>query len=92
MKFLEKINFPADFKSLKVKQLPQLCHEILEFIIEEKSQSPEHAGSILGAVELAVAVHYVFDTHYADPGLRPKGLCAQDPHRPLCKNARQPHV
>ena len=64
MVLLEKINSPTDLKSLEVKQLPQLCHEIRAFIIEEASQNPGHVGSSLGAVELAVAIHYVFDTPY----------------------------
>jgi 1-deoxy-D-xylulose-5-phosphate synthase len=64
MVLLEKINSPTDLKSLEVKQLPQLCHEIRAFIIEETSQNPGHVGSSLGAVELAVAIHYVFDTPY----------------------------
>lgn len=64
MVLLQTINSPADLKSLEVKQLPQLCHEIRAFIIEETSQNPGHVGSSLGAVELAVAIHYVFDTPY----------------------------
>lgn len=44
--------------------LPELCKEIREFLIEETSQNPGHLGSSLGAVELAVAIHYVFDTPY----------------------------
>lgn len=44
--------------------MPQLCKEIREFLIEETSQNPGHLGSSLGAVELAVAIHYVFDTPY----------------------------
>jgi len=64
MSFLSRINFPADLKKLGVKDLPQLCHEIRAFIIEETSQNPGHVGSSLGAVELAVAIHYVFDTPY----------------------------
>jgi len=64
MVLLEKINSPTDLKSLEVKQLPQLCHEIRAFIIDETSQNPGHVGSSLGAVELAVAIHYVFDAPY----------------------------
>lgn len=40
----------------------ELCKEVREFLIEETSQNPGHLGSSLGAVELAVAIHYVFDT------------------------------
>jgi 1-deoxy-D-xylulose-5-phosphate synthase len=39
-----------------------LCREIREFIIDQTSQNPGHVGSSLGAVELAVAIHYVFNT------------------------------
>jgi 1-deoxy-D-xylulose-5-phosphate synthase len=45
-------------------QLSLLCKEIRDFLIEETSQNPGHLGSSLGAVELAVAIHYVFDTPY----------------------------
>jgi 1-deoxy-D-xylulose-5-phosphate synthase len=51
-------------KKLPEEQLPALCKEIREFLIEETSQNPGHLGSSLGAVELAVAIHYVFDTPY----------------------------
>jgi 1-deoxy-D-xylulose-5-phosphate synthase len=49
---------------LPEEKLPQLCREIREFLIEETSQNPGHLGSSLGAVELAVAIHYVFDTPF----------------------------
>ena len=61
---LSKINSPKDLKKLPEEQLPELCKEIREFLIEETSQNPGHLGSSLGAVELAVAIHYVFDTPY----------------------------
>jgi 1-deoxy-D-xylulose-5-phosphate synthase len=61
---LSKVNSPADLKKLTEEQLPLLCKEIREFLIEETSQNPGHLGSSLGAVELAVAIHYVFDTPY----------------------------
>ncbi len=64
MILLEKINSPSDLKKLEVSQLPRLCHEIREFIIDQTSQNPGHVGSSLGAVELAVAIHYVFNTPY----------------------------
>lgn len=59
---LATINFPVDLKKLGEEKLPALCREIREFLIEETSQNPGHLGSSLGAVELAVAIHYVFDT------------------------------
>jgi 1-deoxy-D-xylulose-5-phosphate synthase len=64
MSILPRINLPDDLKKLEVIQLPQLCHEIREFIIDQTSQNPGHVGSSLGAVELAVAIHYVFDTPF----------------------------
>lgn len=64
MPLLPTINSPADLKRLKVEQLPQLCHEIREFLINTVSQNPGHFASSMGAVELTVAVHYVFDTPY----------------------------
>ena len=59
---LSKINSPADLKKLNEDQLPQLCNEVREFIIEVISANPGHLGASLGAVELAVAIHFVFDT------------------------------
>ena len=59
---LSRIKYPDDLKKLKENELPQLCQEIRDFIIEEISHNPGHLGSSLGAVELAVAIHYVFDT------------------------------
>jgi len=56
------VNSPQDLKRLPEEKLPELCKEIREFLIEETSQNPGHLGSSLGAVELAVAIHYVFDT------------------------------
>ena len=62
MKYLSTINSPADLKKLKVEELPLLCEELREYIISETASNPGHLGSSLGAVELAVAIHYVFDT------------------------------
>ena len=61
-KLLPTINTPADLKKLKLSQLEMLCGEIRDFIIEHTSINPGHLGSSLGAIELAVAIHYVFDT------------------------------
>ncbi|GIU82255.1 MAG: 1-deoxy-D-xylulose-5-phosphate synthase [Acidobacteria bacterium] len=62
MKFLPEINSPSDLRRLKVEDLQQVANEIREFIIETCSRVGGHTGASLGAVELAVAVHYVFDT------------------------------
>ncbi len=59
---LKNIDSPADIKKLDVSYLPQLCGELREFIIEQLANNPGHLGSSLGVVELAVAIHYVFDT------------------------------
>ncbi len=62
LKLLENILFPADLKKLKRDELPQLCDELRQFIIDACSQNPGHLGASLGVVELTVALHYVFDT------------------------------
>ena len=62
MKYLDSINNPLDLKQLPVSALPEVCSELREFIIEELSHNPGHLGSSLGAIELTVALHYVFDT------------------------------
>jgi 1-deoxy-D-xylulose-5-phosphate synthase len=61
-KLLQKINSPADLKKLPETQLPALCNELRRFIIDAVSDNPAHLGANLGAVEITVAVHYVFDT------------------------------
>ncbi len=62
MPLLDKIDSPADLKKLSVTQLPQLCDELREFIIETLASNPGHLGSSLGTIELTVAIHYVYDT------------------------------
>lgn len=62
MKYLDKIHTPDDLRKLSVEELPALCEELRQFIIEETAQHPGHLGSSLGVVELTVAIHYVFDT------------------------------
>lgn len=61
-KLLSTINSPTDLRLLNEKQLPQLCHEIREFILDVIASNPGHLGASLGVVELTVAIHYVFDT------------------------------
>lgn len=61
-KYLQHINSPADLRRLAVSELPAYCAELREFIIREVSTNPGHLGASLGAVELAVAIHYVYDT------------------------------
>ena len=59
---LSKINSPADLKKLREEDLPILCSEIRQFIIDVISANPGHLGASLGTVEMSVAIHYVFDT------------------------------
>lgn len=61
-KLLSAINSPIDLRKLKKDDLPVLCEEIRQYIIDVISRNPGHLGSSLGAVELAVAIHYVFNT------------------------------
>ncbi len=62
MSLLNEISFPADLRKLQPSQLPQLCSELRDFIIDAVSLNPGHLGSSLGVVELTVALHYVFNT------------------------------
>ena len=61
---LNTIQTPDDLRKLKVSQLPQLCDELRQFIIDELSHNPGHFGSTLGVIELTVALHYVYHTPY----------------------------
>jgi 1-deoxy-D-xylulose-5-phosphate synthase len=60
-KHLEQINSPADLKQLPVTELSEVAEEIRQFILRTVSQTGGHLASNLGAVELTVALHYVFD-------------------------------
>lgn len=61
-KLLNKIEYPSDLRKLTTDQLPEVCKELRENIIQEVSVNPGHFASSLGVVELTVALHYVFDT------------------------------
>ena len=61
-KYLNHINLPSDLRKLKVSELPMLCDELRDFIINETAHNPGHLGASLGTIELTVAIHYVFDT------------------------------
>lgn len=63
-KYLYAVNSPADLRRLSVDELPRYCEEVRQYIIEQCAKNPGHLGSSLGAVEIAVAVHYVYDTPY----------------------------
>ena len=59
---LESIHSPSDVKRLTNEQTRQLCDELRGFLVEEVSRTGGHLASNLGAVELTVAIHRVFDT------------------------------
>jgi 1-deoxy-D-xylulose-5-phosphate synthase len=59
---LKTIQSPADLRKLSLEQLPKLCQQLREDIIEEVAVNPGHLASSLGATEITVACHYVFNT------------------------------
>ncbi|MBN6069626.1 1-deoxy-D-xylulose-5-phosphate synthase [Aggregatibacter actinomycetemcomitans] len=61
---LSLINSPEDLRLLNKEQLPQVCQELREYLLESVSQSSGHLASGLGTVELTVALHYVFKTPF----------------------------
>lgn len=61
---LNKIDSPEDLRKLNAEQLPEICHELRQKIIDELSCNPGHFGSSLGVIELTVALHYIFNTPY----------------------------
>ena len=81
---LETIKQPADLRRLSYAELDDLAGEIRDFIVHAVAETGGHLGSNLGAVELTLALHRVFDSPRDailwDTG--PPGLRAQDRHRP----------
>ena len=63
-KMLQSIQSPEDLRKLKTTQLPEVCQELRQKIIDELSCNPGHFASSLGVIELTVALHYVFKTPY----------------------------
>ena len=63
-KFLDNIDSPEDLRKLPIEDLPEVCKELREMIIDELSRNPGHFGSSLGVIELTVALHYTFRTPY----------------------------
>ena len=61
MSLLETINSPEDLKQINLSELPRLAQEIRQTIIEVVAKNGGHLAPSLGAVELAIAIHYVFD-------------------------------
>ncbi len=64
MSLLENIKIPQDLKKYKSSDLPQVCDELRQFIIDVVSTKGGHFGASLGVVELTVALHYIFNTPY----------------------------
>ena len=62
--YLSQIDTPDDLRTLSVDRLEAVCDDVRRFIIEVISTNSGHLGASLGAVEIAVAVHYVFNTPY----------------------------
>lgn len=61
-KLLDTISSPRELKKLPPEELSAYCDELRRYIIDECAVNPGHLASSLGAVELAAALHYVFDT------------------------------
>lgn len=61
-KLLEKIDSPEDLRKLPRKKLEEVCKELRDYMVECCSVNPGHLGSSLGAVELIVALHYIYNT------------------------------
>ena len=59
-KLLDEISNPKDLKKLKINQLPTVCKEVRNFMIDKVSKTGGHLGAGLGVVELTVALHYIF--------------------------------
>ncbi|MBO5181317.1 MAG: 1-deoxy-D-xylulose-5-phosphate synthase [Paraprevotella sp.] len=63
-RLLGSLEYPSDLRKLSVEQLPDVCDELRQDIIDELADNPGHFASSLGVVELTVALHYVYDTPY----------------------------
>ena len=61
-KLLDKIDSPADLKRLDRKDLPAVCAEVRDYMVRCCAENPGHLASSLGAVELIVGLHYIYDT------------------------------
>jgi 1-deoxy-D-xylulose-5-phosphate synthase len=59
---LSNINSPADLRKLPIDELPQVCRDVRQYILEVISRNPGHLGASLGVVELTTAIHYAFNT------------------------------
>ena len=61
-KYLYAVSSPEELRKLSINELPRYCEELRQYIIEQCAINPGHLASSLGAVEIAVATHYVYDT------------------------------
>ena len=59
---LSNIDSPDDLRKLPVDELPQVCKDVRQFILEVISRNPGHLGASLGVIELTTAIHYAFNT------------------------------
>ena len=62
LSLLSKIQYPKDLRKLKADELPQVCEELRQDIVQELSVNPGHLASSLGVAEITVALHYVYNT------------------------------
>ena len=91
---LNSISYPEDLRKLSVEQLPEICKELRQDIIQELSCNPGHFAASLGTVELTVALHYVYNTPYTTAlygmwGIRLTGnRCSPDVARLSAPTAR----
>lgn len=60
--YLDKIKSPSDLRALPVEVLPKVAEELRDFLVSSVSKTGGHLGASLGAVELTLAMHYVYDT------------------------------
>lgn len=61
---IESIDSPDDLRKMSPEQLPEVCSEIRKYLLDTLSVNPGHFASSMGAVEITVALHYVFSTPY----------------------------
>lgn len=61
---LNTINTPDDLKKIAINELPVVCEELRNFIIDELSEHPGHFSASLGVIEITVALHYIMNTPY----------------------------
>ena len=61
---LDKINIPADLRSLSINELETLSNELREFLLYSVGQTGGHLGGALGVIELTVILHHLFNTPY----------------------------